>query len=135
MNILLGRAVRSAALLLPLICFGDDSSKVSPDLAGIDPNALVNVIVQFVLPPSSQDNRGINQLGGVPQQPDLSLIRYRLYSIPAKAIAGLAHNPNIAYISPDRTLNPTLDYANATIGAQTAFLYGSTGSGIGVAII
>jgi serine protease AprX len=135
MNILLGRAARSAALFLPLICFGDDSSKISPDLAGIDPNALVNVIVQFVLPPSSQDNRGINQLGGVPQQPDLSLIRSRLYSIPAKAIAGLAHNPNVAYISPDRTLNPTLDYANATIGAQTAFLFGWTGSGIGVAII
>jgi serine protease AprX len=135
MNNLLGRAARFAALFLPLMCFGDDSSKISPDLAGIDPHSVVNVIVQFVLPPSSQDNRGINQVGGVPQQADLSLIRSRLYSIPAKAIAGLAHNPNVGYISPDRTLNSTLDYANATIGAQTAFSYGWTGTGIGVAII
>jgi hypothetical protein len=117
-----------------LICFAGPF-KVSPDLADADPHSVVNVIVQFVLPPSSLDNQTINQLGGIPQEVDLSLIRAKAYSIPAKTIAALANNPNVAYISPDRVLNPTLDYANATIGAQPAFSYGWTGAGIGVAII
>ena len=131
----IGRIARCAALFLPLICFGDDSIKMSPDLAGVDPHSQVNVIVQFVLPPNSHDDQGINQLGGVPQETDVSLIRARVYSLPARAIAALAHNPNVAYISPDRPVSPTLDYANAAIGAQTAFSYGWTGTGIGVAII
>jgi serine protease AprX len=134
MNNLVGRAARSAVLFLPLICFGGPF-KVSPDLADADPHSVVNVIVQFVLPPDNDDNQTINQLGGVPQQADLSLIRAKIYSIPAKAVAALANNPNVAYISPDRAVNPTLDYANATIGAQTALSYGWNGTGIGVAII
>jgi serine protease AprX len=134
MNNLVGRAARYAFLFLPLICFGAPS-KVSPDLADADPHSVVNVIVQFVMPPSNEDDQIIHQLGGVPQEVDLSLIRAQLYSLPAKAIAAVANNPNVAYISPDRAVNPTLDYANATIGAQTAFSYGWKGAGIGVAII
>src|SRR3954470_3201016 len=140
MKSLIGRAVRCAVLFLavlfvPLICVADPSSKISPDLTDLDPHSLVNVIVQFVLPPSSQDFQAIDQLGGIPQDADLSLIRAKAYSIPAKALTGLAHKPNVVYISPDRTLSPTLDYANGTIGAQTAFANKWTGTGVGVAII
>lgn len=135
MKSLISRLPLLAALFLPLICSADDSSKISPDLANLDPHSHVNVIVQFVLPPSDEDNQGIKQQGGALQDVDISLIRARAYSIPAKAIAALVHNPNVAYISPDRPVSPTLDYANATIGAQTAFSYGWTGAGIGVAII
>jgi serine protease AprX len=134
MNNLAGRAARYAVLFLPLICFGK-SFNVSPDLADADPHSVVNVIVQFVLPPSNDDDQTINQLGGVPQQADLSLIRAKAYSIPARAAAAIAHNPNVAYISLDRPLNPTLDYANATIGANLAFQSNWTGTGVGVAII
>jgi serine protease AprX len=133
LNKLVGGA-RYALLFLPLICFGG-SSNIAPDLANVDPHSIVNVIVQFLSPPSSEEAEAANKLGGVPQQADLGLIRAKLYSIPAKAIAALAHNPNVAYISPDRDVSPTLDYASSTIGAQTAFSYGWTGSGVGVAII
>src|SRR4051812_36811752 len=140
MKSLIGRAVRCAVLFLavlfvPSICVADPSSKISPDLTDLDPHSFVNVIVQFVLPPSSQDSQAINQLGGVPLDADLSLIRAQLFSIPARAVTGLAHNPNVAYITPDRSVDPTLDYANGTIGAQTAFTNGFTGTGVGVAII
>lgn len=134
MNSLLAKAVRSALLFLPAICWGD-SSNIAPDLAGADPHSVVNVIVQFLSPPSSDDTHGISQLGGVPLEADLSVIGAELYSFPAQALGALAHNPNIAYISPDRPVSPTLDYANATIGAQTAFSSGLTGTGVGVAII
>ncbi len=134
MNTLFGLVCRSTLLFLPLICFGDPSN-VAPDLASADPHSKIDVIVQFVLPPSDDDMHGVNQLGGVPQEGDLDLIRAKLYTIPAKAVAALANNPNVAYISPDRDLSPTLDYANPTIGAQTAFSYGWTGAGVGVAVI
>jgi serine protease AprX len=108
---------------------------MATDFADVDPNSFVNVIVQFVSPPSNSDFHAIDQLGGIPQHADLDLIHAAAYSMPAQAIAALAKNPNVAYISPDRAVYPTLDYANATIGAQTAFSSGSTGSGVGIAII
>jgi serine protease AprX len=108
---------------------------MATDFADVDPNSFVNVIVQFVSPPGNSDFHAIDQLGGIPQHADLDLIHAAAYSMPAQAIAALAKNPNVAYISPDRAVYPTLDYANATIGAQTAFSSGSTGSGVGIAII
>ena len=74
MNTLFGLVCRSTLLFLPLICFGDPS-KIAPDLASADPHSKIDVIVQFVLPPSDDDIHGVNQLGGVPQQGDLDLIR------------------------------------------------------------
>jgi serine protease AprX len=134
MNNLFGQVARSAVVFVPLLCFAR-SSNIAPDLANVDPHSVVNVIVQFVSPPSARETHAITQAGGIPQQADLGLIQAALYSIPAQAIAALANNPNVAYISPDRAVNPTLDYANAAIGAQTAFSYGWTGTGVGVAII
>jgi serine protease AprX len=95
----------------------------------------VNVIVQFKTPPSSQDIQAVNQLGGNARKADLGFIKGAAFSVPATALNGLSDNPNVLYISPDREIHPTLDYANATIGAQTAFLAGLTGTGVGVAII
>ncbi len=133
MNNPFGRA-RYALLFLPLVC-SLGASNIAADLANVDPHSVVNVIVQFISPPSSQESRAINKVGGIPQQGDLGLIRAASYSLPAKAVAALAHDPNVAYISPDRPVNPTVDYAIPTIGAQTAFSYGWTGTGVGVAII
>ena len=133
MTSLFGRLARSVALLLPFICFGDPS-KVAPDLANADPHSVLSVIVQFNLPPSGQDIGSINQLGGQ-EQADLPLIQGKLFSIPAAALNGIAHNPNVAYISPDRVVSGMLDYANGAIGAQTAFSSGWTGAGVGVAVI
>jgi serine protease AprX len=125
---------RCAVLFLPLVCFCAPPN-VAPDLANVDPHGVVNVIVQFISPPGSQEINAINHLGGMPQQADLGLIQAASYSIPASAIAALASDPNVLYISPDRPVSPTLDYANSTIGAQTAFSAGWTGGGVGVAII
>ena len=133
MKTLLGRSSRSALLFLPLICFADPS-RIASDLAKADRDSVVNVIVQFNSLPSSQETLAIGRMGGH-HHADLGLIRAVSYDIPANAINDLAHDPNVLYISLDRVLRPTLDYANATIGAQTAFSFGWTGTGVGVAVI
>jgi serine protease AprX len=134
MNDSFGRVARSVVLFVPLLCFGDHSH-IAPDLANIAPNSVVDVIVQFASPPSAQEARAIGEAGGMANKADLSLIQAAFYSIPARAVSALAKDPNVVYISPDRTVSGTLDSANFATGAQTAFLSGWTGTGIGVAII
>ena len=55
--------------------------------------------------------------------------------MPASALARLAADPDVAYISPDRPLQGLLDQADAAIGASAAATYGLTGAGVGVAVI
>src|SRR5262249_28547195 len=55
--------------------------------------------------------------------------------LPAKAVEALSKNPNVVYISPDRAVTPSLDYANPAVGAQSARQYGWDGTGVGVAVI
>jgi serine protease AprX len=121
-------------LFLPFICLGDPS-KIASDLAKADPLSVVNVIVQFNASPSGDDIRAINLLGGNSRKADLGVIKAASFSIPAKALKNLANHPHVLYVTPDRSIRPTLDYANATIGAQMAFLAGWTGTGVGVAVI
>ena len=131
---LFSRVARSTLLFLPLICFCDPS-KIASDLAKADPRSVVNVIVQFNASPNSDDIRSIGQLGGNARKADLGLIKAASFSIPAKALKGLANHPHVLYVTPDRELHSTLDYANAAIGAQVAFSFGWTGTGVGVAVI
>ena len=132
---------------LPIVCFGqglNGKANVSPDLAAMvvanaaNPSAIFNVIVQFAGPPGPDELAEINRnaIGHGPQQgADLSVIQGQLYSFPLHALAGLVNDANVAYISPDRPVQPTLDISNSAIGAQTALSYGWNGAGIGVAII
>jgi serine protease AprX len=118
--------------LLPLLCFG--APKLAPDLANLDPQSNVRVIVQFATPPGLQDHQRIQQAGGV-HESDLDLVRGSVYSLPAAALKGLANNPNVLYVSPDRPVNATLDYANPAVQAQIAQGYGILGTGVGIAVI
>ena len=63
------------------------------------------------------------------------MIRGSAYRIPAKAMERLAEDPEVQYITPDRTLNATLDYSTAAVNTATAWQYGLNGSGIAVAVI
>ena len=136
-----------SVLGLPAICVGqglNGKANVSPDLAAMivanaaNPNAICNVIVQFALPPTADELRRINSVaaGHAPMQSaDLSAVQGQLYSLPVQALNGVVNDPNVAYVSLDRTVQPTLDISNVTVGAQTAFSAGLTGAGVGVAII
>src|SRR6266852_4553435 len=133
-------------LTLPCICFGqglNGKANISPDLAAMvvansaNPNAIFNVILQFAVPPDPQELALINANAAwhSPETVDLSVIQAQYLSLPAQALANVANDPNVVYISPDRPVAPSLDISNVTTGAQTALSYGWNGSGIGVAII
>ena len=66
---------------------------------------------------------------------EFGVIKARHYSVPARALAQLAANPDVAYVTPDRPLQGLLDQADAAIGASAAATYGLTGAGVGVAVI
>ena len=120
-------------LLFSIPCFGGPD-KIAPDLTGLDPSSFVDVIVQFAGPPDDAQGARIRALGGAPKA-TLDIINAGVYTLPAKAIEALSNSPNVVYISPDREVTGSLDYANVAAGAQSARQYGWDGTGVGVAII
>ena len=114
-------------------CWGQ-TEKLSIDLQGRGVPADLDVIIQYKQSPSSTDHSKVISKGGT-HRGTFSSIRAGLYRVPASAIAELAKDPNVAYISPDRPLHANLDQAQATIGASAAATYGLTGSGVGVCLL
>ncbi|HEX6544915.1 MAG TPA: S8 family serine peptidase [Bryobacteraceae bacterium] len=58
-----------------------------------------------------------------------------VYTLPASQIPTLANDPNVTYVSPDRTLTGQMDYSSAAVKATAAWQSHLTGAGIGVAVI
>ena len=133
MNILLARLIKFTLLLTPLLCFGV-SPKIAPDLVGVPPQTTVTVIIRFSSPLDSAGKQKLKNQGGM-LKAELSLIHAAAYTLPAAALNGIANDPQVIYISPDRSLGATLDYASPTVGAQIALQYGWNGTGVGVAVI
>src|SRR4051794_37641774 len=117
-------------LLLSGICFGE-SAKVARDLTRVDRSSTVDVIVQFSGRPDAAQAARVRALAGNPKA-DLSVINAAVYSIPGSAIESLSDSPGVAYVSPDREVTATLDFANTAVGAQSARQYGWNGTGVGV---
>ena len=136
----MSRILASIALVAlwipPGVCSGR-SPKLSPDVDSLPETAaaeFVDVIVQYGAPPSEQLRARIANRGGR-LKAELHVIDAGLYSMPAAAVAALADDPGIRYVSPDREVRPALDVANTAAGAAIAFSSGWTGAGVGIAII
>jgi len=111
-----------------------------------DPEALVNVIVQYKQSPQERHIDAVLRRGGKHLR-TLNVVKGAVYSIAAKELADLANDPDVAYISPDRPIkassiswpnmstNLSQDYKLQAVGADTAILNGYYGTGVGVAII
>jgi serine protease AprX len=126
------------------LCHGQHP-KLSPDLEGRDPEALVNVIIQYKTPPQQRHIDSVARRGGRHLR-TLSVVNGAVYSIAAKELADLANDPDVKYISRDRAVNASSissngpnqlasDYKLQAVGANTAQVNGYNGAGIGVAII
>ncbi|HXI38506.1 MAG TPA: S8 family serine peptidase, partial [Bryobacteraceae bacterium] len=109
-------------------------AKISTDLLLGDPDAVVDVIVQFQTPVTEAHHRKVIDRGGHLKQA-LDIVQGGLYSMRAGKLGDLAQDPDVYYISPDRTVRGMLDYAEPTINANIAFQYGFDGTGIGIAVI
>src|SRR5437868_6932913 len=106
------------------------SAKNFPTLA----NQRVQVIVQFKQSPTQRHIQKMTNLGGRHLQ-KLQAVRGRVYNLPLSALAKLANDPDVAYISPNRPVSGANDFTEATVGADVAQSYGWNGAGTGVAII
>ncbi len=123
------------------LCFGQHR-KLSTDFEGRDPETPVNVIIQYKHTPQQGHIDAVLRRGGRHLR-TLGLLNGEVYSVAPKALADLANEPDVAYISPDRTVTGLSnqwsqlapDFKLQAVRADMAQLNGFTGAGIGVAII
>jgi serine protease AprX len=115
-------------------------SKFSPDLmSAVNAKGLVTVNVQYRAYPTKGYLK-TRQTGGATLRWQLPAISAVTMTVPASMLATLEKEPNVVYISPDRTqkmsANPlTEEFATAVEADVAASQYGFDGTGIGVAII
>ena len=108
--------------------------KISNDLLNVDPASEVNVIIQWKHAPSQTEEDKVLNRGGHSGQ-KFAHIRSGRYKVPGYALNDLAHDPDVAYISPDRPVRAKLDYTTSAVNATAAWSRNLYGSGITVAII
>jgi len=111
-----------------------DHAKLSPEIDALDPNSKVAVIIQYHDAPTPDTDQAMRDRGA-DSAASLQTLNAQLVSITASSLHDLARDPNVAYISPDRTLTSSLNNATAAINAPTAWSAGWTGTGVGVAVI
>jgi serine protease AprX len=117
-------------------------SKMSPELAAFYSRASrsrassqsVQVIVQFRQSPVSKQLQKVAGFGGVGTR-SLNLVRGGVFNLPLSALKAWADDPNVVYMSPNRSVSGAADYSEVAVGADLAQSSGWDGSGIGVAVI
>ena len=133
-----------ALLASASLTFGQNR-KVSPAFAGKNPNALVNVIIQYKQTPQQRHFDAVAQRGGS-HLGTFNFVRSASYAVPANALADLANDPDVAYISPDHPLHAATtqawwgnslqsDFKLQAINADIAQSNGYNGNDVGIAII
>src|SRR5437868_5377875 len=111
-----------------------EAQKLSPDLAGRNPNAAVNVIVQFNTVPTQRHNAALKKAGGQINS-QLPIVKGVAATIPAGKLAKLASDRDVMYISFDRTVHGALNNTVAPVNANYAWNLGLDGSAVGVAVV
>ena len=110
------------------------ASNLSPDLAGLPPAQIVNVIIQYTVTPNQAKLITLLGLGGVLND-QLGVINSVSATLPMAAVTLIARDSQVVYISLNRPVKMSLDYAEPAINALTAFQNGYDGTGVGIAII
>ena len=124
----------SALLLTGALALAADK-KIAPDMP-IQPGAAVDVIVQYSTRPTISHHEGVIRRGGTLKKDLGGILKAAAYRIPASALADLATDPDIAYITPDRPVKGMLNYTAAAVNASVAWSqYSLDGTAIGVAVI
>ena len=131
-------------LVLANIGFGqvvdnDQSPKISPDLAQIlasDSKDDVDVIVTFKEQAKNRSSERSWNARRVRVNHDLPLINGMAIRVPIPDVAGIAASADVAYISPDRDLTPTLNKGRAAVQQEVQWnTMGYDGDGLRVAVI
>jgi serine protease AprX len=137
-----GRVIALALMLSSAVPSYAGGSKFSPDLMQqAATNTKVTVIVQYSKMPSSTDLT-VLQLEGAKIKSKFHVIGAVTMQVPVSVLPSLAANPNVVYMTPDRTQTITStsvptpeEFATAVQADLAASQYALTGTGIGVAVI
>lgn len=93
-----------------------------------------DVIIQFDDRPGNADAAQISAKGGVLKK-QFRNVPIASARVPVASLEGLAQNPRVKYISPDRPNQALLDRAAPAVNAPIAWQSGLDGAGIGVAVV
>src|SRR5437660_3018567 len=96
--------------------------------------ATVDVIIQFNQPPTDAHHKRVQNRGGA-LKTKLDFIKAGHYSVPVEALAALADDPDVAYISPNRAVKGSLDRAVSAVNGDLAYASGWNGMGIAIAVV
>ena len=134
----------AACFLLSAATLLGQAEKLAPDLAVFDPNEPIDVIIQLEAPPAARPGAprpmrpaalgGVN-LATYRSVRELGLINGLAARLPVAALASLAADPRVKYISPDRPVTAATQNAIPAINARAAQGTGFDGRGIGIAVI
>lgn len=134
-------AIPSYAGTRPVLNNGAPSTaKFSRDLQQRgDANGMVTVIVQHRQMPSDSHLKAMQGRGATIKS-KFHTIRAVRMRVPVSMLAELANDPNVSYITPDRTqkmaANPAAEeFATAIEADVAASQYGFDGTGVGIAVI
>ena len=111
------------------------SPTMSSDLAPLLGQPSVPIIIQYKVPPNSDHvGRVVNAGGKVSKI--FSTVRGIAATVPGSAVSSLATDPDVTYVSVDRTVAArTAWYDAEPINAPSVWSAGLDGTGIGVAVI
>jgi serine protease AprX len=129
-------------LALPCLLLGASVAIAAPrrtskDLKQKTSAQWVNVIVQYRVPPTNMNIARVVAKGGAFQQ-NLSAIRGGAFMVKSSSLAALMKDPDVLYVSPDRTVHATAtvtDFYDQAVMAPYAWSRSLSGSGIGIAVI
>src|SRR5437763_123397 len=107
------------------------SEKLSSELQSSNLSSRLDVIVQYKVPPTKAHYQKIANLGGVLRK-SLDVIRAAYYTVPRSALGTLSSDPDVTFISPNRTVKGMLNIAAGAVHSDVANSLGFKGKGIGV---
>ena len=129
---LLARAVLFV-LVLSSIASAKNPGKLAPEFAQLPPGVLIDAVVQFNNGASARADAKVRLTGGLLKA--LLGDGAGLYVLQRGLLEHLSDDPDVKYISPNRKVNVSLEYANPTVGAYLARSAGIRGKGIAVAVL
>ncbi|MGB7137022.1 MAG: S8 family serine peptidase, partial [Acidobacteriaceae bacterium] len=131
----------SLATLAATALAASTNGKIAPDLAASSSGAAQPVIIQYYNPPSSGETGLLGLLGGL-LKTVLSPINAIVADLAPAQLNLIASDPNVKYISPDRTLSARqagyitgAEFTSEPINAPAVWQQGYKGTNIGVAVI
>ena len=129
------RSLFATTLVLGAVAtvWGKDE-KLAPEFLQNSVRGNVDVIVRYKSAPLEKQHAKVAKGGGALKS-KFDLIQSGHYSVPAAMLEELANDPDVEFVSPDRTVRGTLDLSMAAVNAGAAQTYRLTGAGVGIAIL